>query len=70
MARYSFTLENGVCVAAEDATEEFASKQAAVDHAKLVAKDLAQSKPARNRMHVVVRDESGNKVGSIPLRAA
>ena len=67
MPRYSFTLENGVRITPEDATEDCASKQAALDHAKLVAKDLATSIPARNHMCVVVRDESGNKIGSIPL---
>ena len=67
MTRYSFTLEDGAYVAPEDATEEFASKRAAIDHAKLVAKDLAQSHAAENKLLVVVRDEAGKEVGSIPV---
>ena len=39
----------------------------AIDHAKLVAKDLARSHAAEDKLRVVVRDEAGKKVGSIPV---
>ena len=39
-----------------------------MDHAKLVAKNLARSTVARNNLRVVVRDEAGNKIGDVPLK--
>jgi hypothetical protein len=47
MPRYSFTLEEGTCIADPDATEDLADNQAAMDYAKLFAKDLAR-KPCRS----------------------
>jgi hypothetical protein len=67
MPRYSFTLEDGVPVASDEATEDFANNQAAVDHAKLIAKDLARNNPARDHYRVVVRDEASNEIGNVPL---
>jgi hypothetical protein len=68
MPRYSFTLGDGAPVADSDATADFASNKAATDHAGLVAKDLARSISARN-LCVVARDESGNKIVSVPVAA-
>ena len=65
MARYFFAL--GDAAAPEDATEEFASNQAAMDHAKLVAKDLARSTVARHNLRVVVRNEAGDEIGHVPM---
>jgi hypothetical protein len=68
MPRYSFTLEERVPVAPEDATEDFDNNQAAMDHANLIAKDLARSKAARNHLRVVVRNEAGKEIGDVPLQ--
>jgi hypothetical protein len=67
MPRYSFTLEDGVPVAPEDATEDFANNQAARGHARQVAKDLARSIAARDRLRVVVRTEAGVQIGEIAV---
>jgi hypothetical protein len=69
MPSYSFTLEDGVPVAPEDATEDFADNQTAMDHAKLVAKDLARSNAAENHLRVVARNDAGDKIGSVPVVA-
>ncbi|MEA2981053.1 MAG: hypothetical protein QOF09_2876 [Alphaproteobacteria bacterium] len=69
MPRYYFSLENGVRVADPDATEDFADNQGAVDHARLIAKDLARSLAARRNLRVVVRNETGDEIGDVPLRA-
>ena len=68
MPRYSFTLEERVPIAPEDATEDFANNQAAMDHAKLIARDLARSTAARNLLRVVVRNEAGKEIGDVPLQ--
>jgi len=68
MPRYSFTLEDGVPVAPEDATEDLADNQAAMDHAKLIAKDLARSSVALDHLRVVVRNEAGDEIGDVPLQ--
>ena len=43
--------------------------QAAMDHASLIAKDLARSLAARRNLRVVVRNKAGDEVGEVPLRA-
>ena len=68
MPRYSFTLEERVPVAPEDATEEFANNQSAMDYANLIAKDLARSKAARDQLRVVVRNEAGKEIGDVALQ--
>jgi hypothetical protein len=67
MPRYSFSLSNCIPAADSDATEDLSDNQAAMDHAKLVAKDLARNNPARDHHRVVVRDEAGNEIGNVPL---
>jgi hypothetical protein len=47
--------------------EDFASNQAAMDHAKLVAKDLARSTSTRRNSRVVVRNEAGVHIGDIAV---
>jgi len=69
MPRYSFTLENGACVADAEATEDLADDHAALESAKLVAKDLARSKAAQNNLRIVIRNEAGHEIGAVPLRA-
>ena len=70
MPRYSYSLENGIRVAdPQDATEDIADNRAAMDHAKLVAKDLARSKAAQNNLRIVIRNEAGHEIGAVPLRA-
>jgi hypothetical protein len=68
MPRYSFTLEDGVPVAPEGATEDLADNQVAMDHAKLIAKDLARSRAALDHLRVVVRNEAGDEIGDAPLQ--
>ena len=69
MPRYSFTLENGACVADAEATEDLADDHAALESATLVAKDLARSTAARNHYRVVVRNEAGDEIGNVHLVA-
>ena len=69
MPRYSYSLEDGVPIAALDANEEFADKNAAMDHAKRIAKDLARSLIAKRHLCIVVRNEAGDKIGDVPLQA-
>jgi hypothetical protein len=69
MRRYSFTLENGVRIASLDANEEFNDKQAAMDYAKLIAKDLARSIAAQRKLRVAVWDDAGKEIGHVPLVA-
>jgi hypothetical protein len=66
MPRYSFGLDDAAPL--EDATEEFAGNQAAMEHAKLVAKDLARSTAARHNLRVVVRNEAGDEIGDVSLQ--
>jgi hypothetical protein len=69
MPRYSYSLENGIRVAdPQDATEDIADNRAAMDHAKLIARDLARSTAARNHLRVVVRNEAGDEIGDVPLQ--
>ena len=69
MPRYSFSLGDGIPDSYSDAVEDFADNRAAIDHAKLVAKDLARSKAAQNNLRVVIRNEAGHEIGAVPLRA-
>ena len=66
MPRYTFTIDD-VLVADLDATEDLADNHAAMESAKLIAKDLARNNPARDHHRVVVRDEAGNEIGNVPL---
>jgi hypothetical protein len=68
MPRYSFSLDKGIPAADSDATEDFADNHAAMDHANLIAKDLARSLAAKNNSRVVVRNEAGDEIGDVPLR--
>lgn len=45
MPRYSFTLEERVSVAPEDAAEDFDNNQAAMEHANLMQKSWREAKP-------------------------
>ena len=65
--RYSYSLEDGVPIAAPDAKERFADNRAAIEHAKLIAKDLARSLLAQRGLRVVVRNEAGVEIGAVPL---
>jgi len=67
MPRYSFTLEDGETIAPEDATENFANNQAAMDHARFVAKDLARSTAAQDHLRVVVRNAAGVQIGDVAV---
>jgi hypothetical protein len=69
MRHYSFSLTGGIPAADTDATGDFADNQAAMDHASLIAKDLARSLAARRNLRVVVRNKAGDEVGEVPLRA-
>jgi hypothetical protein len=68
MPRYSFSLDKGIPVADSDATEDFADNHAAMEHAKLIAKDLARSLAAKNNLCVVVKNEAGDEIGDVPLQ--
>ena len=39
-----------------------------MDHANLIAKDLARSKAARNHLRVVVGNEAGKEIGDVLLQ--
>ena len=67
MPRYTFTLEDGAIIADPEATEDLADNHAAMESAKLIAKDLARNNPAHDHHRVVVRDEAGNEIGNVPL---
>jgi hypothetical protein len=69
MPRYFFTLEDGKRTADPDATEDLADNQAAMGHAELIAKDLERSKAALDKLRVVVRNEAGDEIGDVPVRA-
>jgi hypothetical protein len=69
MPHYTFSLSNGVPAADTDAVGDFADNQAAMEHAKLIAKDLARSLAARNNLRVVVSNEASDEIGDVPLRA-
>jgi hypothetical protein len=68
MPRYSFSLSDAIPAADSDATEDLTNNQAAMDHANLIAKDLARSKAARNHLRVVVRNEAGKEIGDVLLQ--
>ena len=68
MPLYSYSLEDGARIADLEAREEFADNQAAIAHAKLIAKDFARSKAAQNDLRVVVRNEAGDEIGEMPLQ--
>ena len=68
MPRYSFSLGYGARIPDSDATEDLPDNHAAMESAKLIAKDLAQSKAAQDRLNVVVRDEADKEVGAVPIR--
>ena len=68
MPRYTFTLEDGAIIADPEATEDLADNHAAMESAKLIAKDLALNNPARNHHRVVVRNEAGDEIGDVPLQ--
>jgi len=59
-----------IALAQEDAVgvKDFDNNQAAMDHANLIAKDLARSKAARNHLRVVVRNEAGKEIGDVLLQ--
>jgi hypothetical protein len=67
MPRYTFTIDD-VLVADPDATEDLADNHAAMESAKLIAKDLARNNPARNHHRVVVKNEAGDEIGDVPLQ--
>jgi len=67
MPRYSFTLEDGFPLSAPDATEDFVGDDAAMDHARKVARDFDHSTTAQGKSGVVVRDATGREVGRAPL---
>jgi hypothetical protein len=69
MPPYFFTLEDSKRIADPDATEDLADNQAAMGRAELIAKDLERSKAALNKLRVVVRNEAGDEIGRVPLRA-
>ena len=69
MPHYSFSAEDGTRITASGATEDLADDQAAIEHAKLIARDLGFSLMAANKLCIVVRDEAGNEIGAIPLLA-
>ena len=69
MPRYSFTLGDGAPVADSDATADLADNQAAIDHAELIAKDLARSEAAQDDLRIVIRNQAGDKIGEVPLVA-
>ena len=69
MPHYSYSLENGIRDAdRQDAIEDFTDNRAAMDHTKLIARDLARSTAARNHLRVVVRNEAGDEIGDVPLQ--
>jgi hypothetical protein len=68
MPRYSFSLDKSIPTADSDATEDFADDRAAMQHAKLIAKDLARSLAAKSNFNVVVRNEAGDEIGDVPLQ--
>ena len=69
MPRYSFSLSDDIPASDTDAIGDFADNQAAMEHAKMIAKDLARSLAARRILRVVVRNEAGDEIGEVPLRA-
>jgi len=68
MPRYSFTLEDGAPVAPEDATEELPDNEAAMHHAKLIAKDLVRTTTSGGHWRGA-RDEAGKEIDSVPVIA-
>ena len=67
MPRYSFSLGYGARIVDSDATEDLADNHAAMESAKLIAKDLAVSKAAKDRLSIVVRNEADEEIGAVPL---
>jgi len=67
MPRYSYSLEDGTRVTHPEATEDFPDDKAAMDHAWKVARDFSGSLSAMGRSSVVVRNETDEEVGSVPL---
>ena len=67
MPRYSFSLSDGIPAADSDAAGDFADNQAAMGHAKLIAKDLTRSLAAQRGLRVVIRNEAGDQIGDVPL---
>jgi hypothetical protein len=67
MPRYSFSLEDGIRLTHPDATEDFADNDAAMTHARKVARDFSGSLSAMGRSNVVVWDAAGSEVGSVPI---
>ena len=67
MPRYTFTLEKSDRVADAEATEDLPDETAAMESARLIAHDFAISKAAEANLRVVVLDEAGDEVGSVPI---
>ena len=68
MPRYSFSLGKSISAADSDATEDLADDQAAMDYARLIAKNLARSRAAMDHLRIVVRNEAGDEIGDAPLQ--
>ncbi len=67
MPRYRFSAENGTAITAADAIEDLVNDQAAIEHARRIAQDLASSIIARSKSRIVVRNEAGDEIGNVPL---
>jgi hypothetical protein len=65
--RYTFTLEDRPIIADPEATEDLADDCAAMESAKLIARDFARNNPAWDHHRVVVRNEAGEEIGNVPL---
>jgi hypothetical protein len=68
MPRYSFSLEDGFRNAPPDATEVLADNKAAMESARLIARDFARSVAAHGNLRVVVRNEVSDEIGDVPVR--
>jgi hypothetical protein len=66
MPWYYFSLENGDCVAAPEG-EELPDDSAALQQAKLIARDFARNNTAPGGLRVVTRNDAGDEIGEVPL---
>lgn len=66
MPWYYFSLENGEPAASSEG-DEFPDDQAALQYAKVIARDFARNETAPGSLRVVVRNESGTEIASVRL---
>jgi hypothetical protein len=66
MPRYSFHVENGGRVPA-DLSEELPSDEAALNAAHAIARDLGKNRTTGGQWRVIVTDEAGAQVATVPV---